>query len=797
MKDIFQPHELRKKAEEIFAERGSINPQTYINSIEKLIEELNIYQIELEMQNEELRKAQKDIEVSRKHYSDLYDFAPVGYITFNAVSNIMAMNNAVENLLEAPKSMLNNLAFIAFVDKASRKIFYDHLKETFDQNKKTRCEIKIRSSQATDRYLRLESARFYDEQEETWFCRTTLADISEEKKAQRILEASEKRYRALLETSAVPVMVLDDSYQIVEANKSCIKLLACKEKNEFLKKSLLDFIVPEQQAEVWQHYQTAFLTSTADQINNHVCEYALLASDDTIHNVVSYSNSLQTDTDQDKRLVISLHDITERLIAEQRIRQSELNLKAIIENTENLIVSIDMDSRILAFNQGMAQFIKATTKHDLKTGLLLRDILPPERVHFWEEKLNNIAKNNQRLLFEYPLEHPEKGIIELEVSVNPIVKDQVCEGFSALLRDITDRKIAEKKLINSEQELKQLNATKDKFFSIVAHDLKNPFNTLIGFSQLLATDIDKVDINHARKMAETIHLASKQGYSLLENLLQWSRSQTGHLEMNIASFRLSNLVHEAVLPLKASAKKKKLQVITDIDQELKIKADYNMISSVVRNLLSNAIKFSFEEKIIRIYSRENQQNKDMLDLVVEDQGVGISQENLKKLFRIDVNYSSPGTKNETGTGLGLILCKEFLEKNGGHIHVTSQPDKGSCFVVTLQREEAVNQVVIDQYSKELIEQMQNLASNYEPEALKKFRTMITEELIPFYETSKHVLSSRHLMAFSLQLQKIGQELNIPPLILYGRRLADKKQNFKLVELINYLSVFPRLIAPLQ
>jgi signal transduction histidine kinase len=228
----------------------------------------------------------------------------------------------------------------------------------------------------------------------------------------------------------------------------------------------------------------------------------------------------------------------------------------------------------------------------------------------------------------------------------------------------------------NEQKLSQLNATKDKFFSIIAHDLKNPFNVLIGLSDIV---ISNPDVRHSKDFEEIIDgifQTAKSGYNLLDNLLEWARSQTGDLEYKPVITDLNEIIKLNTTLFNETAKSKKIEICNNISENQKVFADFNMLNFVVRNLLNNAIKFSYQNNKIDI--RVNQ-NGDYQIFTIQDYGIGMSRETVNKLFKIESTRPRPGTANETGTGLGLIICKEFVEKNGGEIWVESQEKTGSSF----------------------------------------------------------------------------------------------------------------------
>lgn len=229
-------------------------------------------------------------------------------------------------------------------------------------------------------------------------------------------------------------------------------------------------------------------------------------------------------------------------------------------------------------------------------------------------------------------------------------------------------------------KLKHLNNTKDKFFSIIAHDLRSPFNAIMGFSELLAEQIREKNYENIEEYADIIQNSSQRSMDLLKNLLDWARLQTGKIEFKAVDFSLNDIVTETIALLNDAASQKSIQILNTINQEIKIHADPSMMGTILRNLISNAIKFSNPGGKITI-STEQKENE--LVLLVSDNGTGISKADQLRMFKIEENFSLKGTQNETGTGLGLILCKEFIEKYEGKIWVESEEGVGSTFYFTL------------------------------------------------------------------------------------------------------------------
>ena len=229
-------------------------------------------------------------------------------------------------------------------------------------------------------------------------------------------------------------------------------------------------------------------------------------------------------------------------------------------------------------------------------------------------------------------------------------------------------------------ELKELNATKDKFFSIIAHDLKSPLNQLLGMSNLISHLLDLGNLDEVRSSVEILKNSAEVGRKLLENLLEWSRTQLDTATIKTETVQLKELADEILELLEPAAAQKQIELIADIDTDLRVDADVNMLRTVIRNLTSNAVKFTSEKGRIRLSAKVA---GDLVEFSVCDTGIGISEEDIAKLFRIEVNPNSIGHNKEKGTGLGLIICKEFIEKNKGRIWAESTEGEGSIFKFTV------------------------------------------------------------------------------------------------------------------
>jgi signal transduction histidine kinase len=291
------------------------------------------------------------------------------------------------------------------------------------------------------------------------------------------------------------------------------------------------------------------------------------------------------------------------------------------------------------------------------------------------------------------ISHANDILLERQARIEEYAKELLTRTEN--LREANDVLLDNQKLIekqaeqlqDSNQQLKYtneqlaiLNSTKDRFFSIIAHDLRNPFNTVSGFAEVLQREYKMLPPEKIERFLKLIYISSTNGNSLLENLLQWSRAQTGSITFEPSKLNLSAIADATINMMSGDAVHKNIKIYSPIDQGITVFADENMLKTIFRNLVSNGIKFTPEMGDITITSTLQ---KSQVEVTVADTGVGIPSENIAKLFRIETAVTTKGTANETGTGLGLILCKEFIEKHNGKIWVESEVGKGSKFKFTL------------------------------------------------------------------------------------------------------------------
>ncbi|MEQ8216901.1 MAG: PAS domain-containing sensor histidine kinase [Arenibacter sp.] len=377
------------------------------------------------------------------------------------------------------------------------------------------------------------------------------------------------------------------------------------------------------------------------------------------------------------------NEILKSLLAfqsEEEKDESEKYANTILNNMGDAVFVKDNGSRLLLVNDAFCNlFNLPRTKIIGKT--LAENVPPDERENFLridkQVLLDGIDNINEEPL---TVEEGETKIISTRKS--RFIDEDGKKFLVGVIRDITERIKAEKDLRESEKQLRELNATKDKLFSIIAHDLRSPFNNILVLCDILKTQLTKSEDSDAPVYLGLIHSTAKSTLVLLENLLDWAKSQSGQISFKNEKIGISSIIQE-ILELSISiAQTKGISIEVNAVEEIVMNSDKKILKTVIRNLISNAIKYSKPGDKITVSAIEEE---DQVKIVISDSGVGMDDKTLDNLFNITTNTPLPGTLNEKGSGFGLVLCKEFIEKLGGKIWVESEKGKGSDFIFTIPR----------------------------------------------------------------------------------------------------------------
>lgn len=370
-------------------------------------------------------------------------------------------------------------------------------------------------------------------------------------------------------------------------------------------------------------------------------------------------------------------EIIERKLVENEIKKLS---KVFLEGTNPTFIE-DLSGHIQEMNNEAVNFY-GFSREEL-VGKSIKLLVPDEKHEKIDELINLCLEGKLVRDVEGLLRKKDGSKIPVLMTLS-LLTDEENNPFaiSSIASDITELKNIEKELTKSKAAAESANATKDKFFKIISHDLRGPFNTIIGFSNLLNEEYDSLNDLRRKECIKHINMSSIYSFNLLENLLTWARTQTDEITINKEELNLKKLVETAISTALLLADSKNISVNNNVQPELILSIDKNTALTFIRNIVNNAIKFTHKGGSITIDSHVNE---DSISLHITDTGVGISPEVIDQLFQIGKDISTNGTNNEKGTGLGLILCKEFVERNGGSITVKSEVNKGSEFIIVLPR----------------------------------------------------------------------------------------------------------------
>lgn len=478
---------------------------------------------------------------------------------------------------------------------------------------------------------------------------------------------------AIFENTTDSVWAINPDYEIIYANKIFVSAFYVNFGIYLKPGANLLLSLPKPLRELWKsRYDRALGNESFSFIDN-------LSSENTSIYIEVFMNPIIIKDEVNGAMFFG-KDITKRKLDEQALIDSRLLLKASLESQSNTILfSINKEYNYLYFNSAHAKTMKHAYGKEIEVGMNILDCITSE-----EDRVN--AKNNYNRAFRGETHtnirvYGKENLAYYESFFNPIINDSnEIIGATGLARDISERKKTELALIESERKLKELNATKDKLFSIIAHDLRSPFNTILGFSDLLLNKANSQDSEKTQEFSSFINLTARNTLTLLDNLLDWGKVQTGQIHFNPEKLIVTSIIKNIVETSRSNTIIKNITLNFIPINDIAVYADQNMLGTVLRNLISNAIKFTNLNGEISINAI---QNKDFCEITISDNGVGMDAEKCKILFNVAANKTTKGTANEKGSGLGLILCKEFVEKQGGNIWVESKEGHGSSFKFTL------------------------------------------------------------------------------------------------------------------
>ncbi len=769
---------LKNKAEELL-DKKSVSPNSD-KKFKELLQELSVYQIELELQNEELQKTQARMNESSIMYKELFENAPLPYLITDKNGIIFNVNKSALVLFELDKEFLTNRPIDSFFKTEQSEDINKYFSEVFHSEKTLINKFETKNGKIYE----LRSNKFFDYSNKNNYCRTLLTDITERVKSKKELRIAKDNLNAIIQS-------LDDALFIHKPDGTIIDIWTNNHEHLFM---------PKSKAIGLNHYDI-FEKTIADKITEKF-EELLHTGKPQIQEYQSPNDSekyFQTKFTlakmADNDVIVSFaRDVTDKMQSRNALKKSQQNYKFLSDVSFESIIVTEND-KIIAYNKaandtfGFSSDILPDTEIGMKVLPKYRKLVKKKREEkseepyeiemynkdgnvFWAEisgksyeqngnliRITSIRditkrKNDEILIKKLSTaveQNPVSIVItnrraEIEyvnrtfcritgydyeelIGKNPRVlqtgktdkrlykdlwktvsKRKIWKGefvnkkkngeefieyaiispivnsnnrithYIGVKQDITKQKESEQVIIRKNEELNELNSTKDKLFSIIAHDLKNPFTALMNLTMVLKDYKDSMSDDEFDKITFNIHNAAENTYNLLENLLIWAKSQMNGIEYKPTSNNLYEMAYNNIVNVNSSAKEKNIDIINNISKKINIECDRNMIDTVIRNLLTNAIKFSNANSNVTIDAKETQGS---IKIYVTDEGVGMPENVKNKLFKIENSFSTKGTNNEKGTGLGLIISKEFVDIHNGNITVESEINKGSTFTFSL------------------------------------------------------------------------------------------------------------------
>jgi PAS domain S-box-containing protein len=491
---------------------------------------------------------------------------------------------------------------------------------------------------------------------------------SSERSGNNILQAIE-----LFPTS---IYILDEQGIIIEVNSPALELTG-GERKKVIQTSFINLIEENKRS-----YFQIFLDKSFKTTDTQKAEFRIIGKDNNYFHTLAFAKRVLDADPENKLCSVTLVDITHFKMQEEMIRESQARFENMANTAPVMIWIADVDGLFSFLNKVWLDFTGNEMGADLGMNWL-KNVHPEDL-----EKLLGLYQDafSSKTSFSCEFRFKRKDDVYRWIMINGtprFSRDGIFMGLIGSCADISEQKESEEKIRKINIELAEINATKDKFFSIISHDLRSPLSGLMQILFIIAEDYDSLPNEEKLQMITDVANTSKKTYELMENLLEWSSVQTGTIPFYPKKLTLLMLLKNLEELYTQNLKSKEITLKIDVGPEISVYADKKMIETILRNLISNAIKFTHPNGTVSVSAEPG---NDFVVIKVMDTGVGIKKEKLSELFQVDKVESTPGTAKETGTGLGLILCKELVEKQNGKMWVESKEDEGTTFYFTLPAE---------------------------------------------------------------------------------------------------------------
>lgn len=470
--------------------------------------------------------------------------------------------------------------------------------------------------------------------------------------------------------------ILDQQENLIDFNKAGESLIG-NNRDELLNKKFSEFIIDSDKIQFKQILEKASKTS-----HSQIKELRIkITGNNSLPSLIIVKYNFHSNTSKGFYF-LTVIDFTQQKVKEELIKDSEARFEDMANTAPVMIWIADVEGLFSFVNKVWLRYSGKELGEQLGMNWL-KDVHPDDLENLFQTYSNAFRSRNQ-FTFEFRLKDKNNKYEWMIIKGTPrLSRDNIFMGFIGSCTNINAQKEFEEKIKKVNSELVEINAAKDKFFSIISHDLRSPLGGLMQVLEILEESNDSLEDEEKISIIKGAANTSKMVYALMENLLEWSRIQTGKIPYEPERIEIFPMISGLESLYNQNLKNKKITLKVDIDPNESVFADVKMTNTILRNLISNAIKFTHMSGSIYISSESNE---NFIIIRVKDTGVGIDENYADKLFKTDSSYSTEGTAHEKGTGLGLVLCKELVEKQGGKIWVESQKGKGTTFSFSLPRD---------------------------------------------------------------------------------------------------------------
>ena len=651
---------LREQAEARLAHSVGKAESLSLEEIKALFHEYQVHQIELELQNEELRNTQKQFEITRDRFARLFNEAPVGYLSIDENGIIVQSNQTFADMVKRQTHLVSGKALVDFIATDDRSAFLGRFKAFFKNPQGKELTFAL---QGTDVLVRCVGRIESQDPETSRQLLLILSDISQQARIEEALQERERFLTSVLETTQDGFWVVEAGGLLSNVNDAYCHMSGYTQE-EFENLHIADIDALEDEA------ATSARMGRIVENGSELFETRHRRKDGSVFDVEVSASYLPL---HGGMFICFCRDISARKKAEAASRESELRyrllsdltMEGILIHKNGLVVDLNISlARLLGFERQELigkNFLELAVHHEdmgIVRNNIVKEYAQPYMVRF-------VKKNGEVFWVEVEARNFELDGETLRV---------------ASVRDITERKKSEEEIRRINEELRGAIAEKDRFFSIMAHDLKSPISGFLSLTKILVEDFDNLTMKEVNTSLNALYKSSVRVFALLENLLEWAKLQQGLLTCSPNPFLLKDIVRTSLDFVHSLAEQKEITLRDETPDDLIVNIDPPLIGTVLRNLLSNALKFSNRGGHVLLTANKH---GGMVTVTVQDDGVGMDQETLAMLFSLDNKITRPGTEGESSTGLGLVLCKEFVDKHGGRIWAESIPGKGTTFSFTL------------------------------------------------------------------------------------------------------------------